>query len=100
MKTLSQEPNVSPPPGAEADIWEDGLRTICGPVRVIDGYDVRVWTAATQFEDGRVDVEGKSEAPNVSVEVAAAHGMTSRQTRELAALLIEAADEIDRWVGR
>jgi hypothetical protein len=36
----------------------------------------------------------------VVVENAESRGMTSAQARELAAVIIAAADEIDGWVGR
>lgn len=98
MTTITAD--VPVPAGARADIWEDGTRTILGPVRGVGDYDLIVCTAATQFADGKIDVEGKSEAPNVYVENHEATGMTSQQARELAAEIIEAADEIDGWSAR
>jgi hypothetical protein len=98
--TTTATPDVPLPAGAEADVWDDGGRTIRGPLRGVDGYDLIVWTAAEQFADGSIDVDGEVEAPNVLVENHAARGMTSDQARELAAVLIEAADEIDGWAAK
>jgi hypothetical protein len=77
--TTTTTPDVPLPEGCEADIWEGGGRVIRGPLRGVDGYDVIVWTAAWQFVDGRIDVAGNVEAPNVDVENHEARGMASAQ---------------------
>jgi hypothetical protein len=60
-----------------------------------EGFDVTVWASAMQWADGSID-DGRIEAPCISVDVAWEAGLSSEQARELAAVLIEAAGQIDR----
>jgi hypothetical protein len=53
-----------------------------------------VQATAVQFGDGRIDDGSVYEAPHVYLGDVA---LTSVQARELAAALIETADEINRW---
>ncbi len=102
-------PNVAPPPGAEPDVWEG---TTPMPHRVVyteprcvlnrTGDHLRspvVVAQAIQWADGFLD-DGLIEPPSVSIESSGDHGLTSAQARELAAAILEAADEIDGWAGR
>ncbi len=47
-----------------------------------------------------VDEGSTNEHPFVYVETNGDRGLTSAQARELAAVIIECADEIDRWAGK
>jgi hypothetical protein len=56
-----------------------------------------VQASAIQFADGRIDDGSVHEAPHVYL---GDDALTSTQARELAAALIETADEVDRWAAR
>ena len=56
-----------------------------------------VQATAIQFADGRIDDGGVHEPPRVNL---GDDALTSVQDRELAAALIETADEVDRWRRR
>ena len=56
-----------------------------------------VQATAVQFADGRIDDGSVHEPPRVYL---GDDGLTSAQARELAAALIETADEVDRWAAR
>jgi hypothetical protein len=58
---------------------------------------VSVQPTAIQFSDGRVDDGSVHEPPHVYL---ADNALTAAQARELAATLIEAADEVDGWASR
>ena len=96
--------DVSVPPGARPDTWQDDVpqpyRILFGEVRGIDGKDiddVSVQPTAVQFSDGRVDDGSVHQPPHVYL---CDDGLTGMQARELAALLIAAADEVDGWAAR
>jgi hypothetical protein len=75
-------------------------RVVASPNRVVQGppEGILVWTNAVQWLDGSVD-EGRIEPPDVSVDgVYWERGLTSAEARELAAVFIECADQIDGWV--
>ena len=74
-------------------------RILSGELRNIDGGSnyTTVQATAVQFTDGRIDDGGVHEAPHVNL---GDDALTSAQARELAALLVEAADEADRWSTR
>lgn len=95
-------PDVAPPAGTRADIWEGTPpeRIVFGADRGIPDYEVNVWTSANQFADGTLDDGSRTEPPTVHLEVGASTGMNSDQARILAAVLIGAAEEIDGWVAR
>jgi hypothetical protein len=91
-------PDIAPPPGAEADVWDDAGRDIyqlSGTVIASDDFMKcpLVSAVARQRLDGRL--------ADVAVEVddAGRQPLTSAQARELAGYLTEAADLIDRWAG-
>jgi hypothetical protein len=58
---------------------------------------LEVWTTAGQSADGCIDVD--QEPPTIRIDILWERGLTSGQARELAAVLIEGADQIDRWVA-
>ena len=94
-------PDVPIPTGARPDIWQDDApmpyRVLLGEVRGVDGIDidrVSVQPTAVQFSDGRVDDGSVHEPPHVYL---GDDGLSSSQARELASLLVEAADQADRW---
>jgi hypothetical protein len=72
-----------------------------GVSRGITGRDdVIVGTTALQFSDGSVDDGSGHEDPHVYAETNSDSGLSSGQARGLAAVLLEAAAEVDRWAGR
>src|SRR6476659_2964153 len=103
--TTTTPHDVLVPAGARPDSWENGPwqngvplshRVLLGETRRVNGrrdYDiVEVQPTAMQFSDGRIDVGSVYEPPQVDV---GDHGYTAVQARELAAAIIEAADEVD-----
>jgi len=92
--TTERCPDVAPPAGTIPDVWEGNpaQRVVAGINRGIDGHDIVVWTATVQCADGSL-----REPAQVHVELSHDDAMTADQARALAAELIEAADEIDRW---
>ena len=70
---------------------------LLGELRGIDGVDidrVSIQPTAVQFADGRIDDGGVHEPPRIYL---GDDALTSTQARELADLLVTAADEVDRW---
>jgi hypothetical protein len=68
-----------------------------GELRSIDGLHVdvvSVQATAIQFSGGRIDDGSVHEPPHVYL---GDDGLTAPQARELAALLIAAADTVDGW---
>ncbi|WP_157118283.1 hypothetical protein [Mycobacterium sherrisii] len=90
---------VPAPDGARVGNWEDGeapFRFISAPEREIAGTTVRVLAGAYQFADGSLDLGGKIGVPTVAID-GDADRLSVQQARELAAALIEAADEVEGW---
>ena len=84
----------APPAGSTPDIWEGDQRVVVGVDRTIDGRtEVLVWAAAVQYADGSLRQRV------VHVGANGYDSLTIDQARALAAQVIEAADEIDRWVN-
>ncbi|CAM3108272.1 hypothetical protein BST27_18605 [Mycobacterium intermedium] len=86
--------DVAPPDGGDHRPWQDEgdgtwSRFFVGTVRTMG--DVRVIIDGTQYSDGRIER---------FVTTDSAEGMGSAEARQLAALIIEAADEIDGWAER
>ncbi|MDO0975982.1 hypothetical protein [Mycolicibacterium frederiksbergense] len=86
--------NVPLPPGAEeAEHWseDDGewTRTVHGGARSVDGFDAAVYRTGTQASDGAVTWL-------MYVHVDDHDDMTAEQVRQLAAKLVEAADELEQ----
>jgi hypothetical protein len=98
-------PDIAPPPGAEfADDWEGDSphRVIVGFDRTVTDHTARVYAVVIQMADGSID-EGLIEGPHANIadgERSGIENLNSDQARELAAALLEAADEIDEWVAR
>jgi hypothetical protein len=103
------------PVGAETESgWYDddaphqAFRIIYGRVRSIGDEIVHlnghttglcdVETSACQYPDGTLDTG--NDGPRVQVHVYDDSGLTAAQARGVAALLLEAADEVDGWVQR
>jgi hypothetical protein len=105
MTTTTTTSSVPLPAGAECrDEWQDSLplayRIINSPNRGVEGHNVTVWSTAVQWSNGIID-DGRVEAPSTSVDIDGwENGLTSAQARELAAVLLECADEIDGWTRR
>jgi hypothetical protein len=57
-----------------------------------------VQTSAVQFRDGSINAS--DDPPQIQVYTYTDNGLGSTQARELAAVLIEAADEVDRWAAK
>ena len=68
-------------------------RIILGEDRGITNHKMAVHTVAIQFADGRI-ADGRIKAAIVY----SGQGLSSTQARELAAALLEAADQLDRWI--
>jgi hypothetical protein len=97
--TTNPSPDVPLPVGAvAADIWEgaDPERVVMGPNRGITDTDVLIWTTAIQRADGRIDDRPEPPLLRISGHVE----LNSDQARELAAVLLEDAAEMDAWVAR
>lgn len=84
-----------PEGGIHAGDWDphDPMpsRCIYGPVRKVTDAKWSIETATSQWADGTVDTEG------TWIEMSGEGLRNSDQARELAAALLEAADEVDGW---
>jgi len=102
MTTSTPHPPV--PVGAEPDVWVDDTvpyRVLYGASRGVSGRDdVIVGTSAIQLPYGPIDGGTVPEQPHVYVETNQDRGLSSAQARELAALLVGSADEVDGWAAR
>jgi hypothetical protein len=103
MTTSNPYPHVPLPAGTEDDgIWTDDdpqpYRVIHGVPRGVTGHELALQTSALQWADGSINTT--DDPPRVSIDIYYDDGLTSAQARDLAASLIEAADEIDRWATR
>jgi hypothetical protein len=74
-------------------------RVVLGAGRGVTEHNVVVHTSAIQCADGRID-DGRIVAPSVTIYYASynGRGLSRTQARELAARLLEAADELDGWI--
>jgi hypothetical protein len=94
-------PNPIPLPAGVVlvDDWQaddpQPYRVVMGADRGIDGHDLRVRPSAIQFADGRID-DGHIERLAIHVDDCD-RTLTAAQARELAAVLLAAADEVDGW---
>jgi hypothetical protein len=79
----------------------DGNSRVVGtPMRCVAGReDATVRGYAIQLRDGSIDTEG-DEPPHVWVECSGSRGLTTDEARELAALIVRVADQIDGWAER
>jgi hypothetical protein len=99
---------VALPAGASPDVWQNYVpsrpsnavlpyRVLLGEARGIPGLDVvSVQASAIQFSDGRIDDGSVHEPPHVYLRDEA---LSTAQARELATVLVEAADQADRWAA-
>ena len=102
---MSTTYDVPVPDGATAeDDWQNGTpqpyRTLFGEVRTVDGIHVdrvSVQVTALQFRDGQLDDGSVYEPPHVYL---GDEALSTGQARALAAVLISAADEADRWAAK
>jgi len=53
-----------------------------------------------QYQDGLIDDGSIEECPRVYVETNQDCGLSSTQARQLAAHIIDCADQIDRWAAK
>ena len=104
MTSATATPDVPIPSGARPDVWQADsplpYRVLFGARRAIDGLDVdrvSVQATAIQLPDGRLDDGSQYESRQVYL---GDDGLSSVQARDLAAALIEAADEVERWATR
>jgi hypothetical protein len=91
-------PNVPLPADvAAASDWQPNdplpYRIILGEDRGITNHKMAVHTVAVQFADGRI-ADGRIKAAIVY----SGQGLSGTQARELASALLEAADQLDRWM--
>jgi hypothetical protein len=75
-------------------------RVVLGANRGITDHKVAVQTSAIQFADGQIDDGGIVAPSKITISHASynGRGLSSAQARELAARLLEAADELDGWI--
>jgi hypothetical protein len=99
MIAQQTDTDPTPPPGADADIWEDdGHRDVYAPVGcVISSSDdimlcPLVTTVARQDRAGALD--------QIRVEVDAMSDLTAEHAMELAVYLTQAAAIAEQWAGR
>lgn len=95
--TPVHHPDVPVPAGAAPDTWQDDVpqpyRILFGVLRNTGGAEhTAVQATAVQYADGRIDDGSVHEAPHVDL---GDDALSSSQARELAAALIETADEVD-----
>jgi hypothetical protein len=103
-KTTHSYLSVALPAGVSAVFdWRPNdplpYRVVLGARRGVTDHNVVVHTSAIQFADGQID-NGGIVAPSITISHACYNGwgLSSTQARELAARLIEAADEVDGWI--
>ncbi|HZU50071.1 MAG TPA: hypothetical protein VFA16_22890 [Mycobacterium sp.] len=106
-------PSVPLPPGAvsyDGGEWLDSdagpyrcvFGAVRGPVETHLGDKVTVQTAAVQLPGGTVDDGSRIQCPVVDISqnnTDTILGLTAAQARQLARLLIAAADEIEWWAA-
>jgi hypothetical protein len=103
--TTNPYPDVVTAPGAAtstagADDDPQPYRIILGADRSIVDHPLEVRTSSVRWADATVD-DGRIEPPPVWVyDVGESKPLNSDQARELASALLQAAHEIDRWMGR
>ncbi|HEY6576795.1 MAG TPA: hypothetical protein VI029_18115 [Mycobacterium sp.] len=99
---LNPSIDIGPPPGSGfVDTWEAGggdRRVVLGIKHTVTDCDVTVSTSCIQYLDGRIDDGSGDECPRMYIDQSVE--LNSDQARELAALLLELAKQIDGWVAR
>jgi hypothetical protein len=104
MSTITSTPHIPPPPGfVGADEWQTTgadmpYRIVFGADRTVTDHPVHACICAFQFADDSI------EAPGVAVlnpdGYAGLYPLDSDQARELAAVLLAAADQLDGLATR
>lgn len=97
MPTTTPLPDVPLPPDAIADAdgweaWDNRFRVIFTPAETVAGTDIRVYGRARQLPDGMVDPD---HPPQVAIDEC---WLSIDQARAAAALILAAADTLERWV--
>jgi hypothetical protein len=107
--TTADLANIPHPAGATSvDEWEDsGYRLVWGDARRAESSNFSVQPVAVQLRDGSVPIQGvDSQQPFIHVDElengVSYEGLTITvdAARGLAAALLAAADEIERWAQR
>ncbi|MGQ9408931.1 hypothetical protein [Mycolicibacterium gilvum] len=100
--TRDCRPDVAPPPGANPDMWIDGVRDVWRQVGAVAvSRDPLKCPTVTVLAEQRRD--GSLGCIDVTLDVAMGRsdtGMAAVQARQLARLLTEAADLAERWASR
>jgi hypothetical protein len=91
-------PEVAVPAGAaHVAAWEHDQpipsRAFFGVPRGISGRTIVVGTSGHQWADGSIE-----SVPSIEI-IGDLHGLNGDQARDLASALLQAAEEIDRWVA-
>jgi hypothetical protein len=103
---INPYPDIAPPAGARPiEDWQaiepQPYRVVIGDDRTVTDHKLRVSPTAIQLADGSIDDGTTIEAPSVYVvDLDEGNLLNSDQARELASVLLEAADEIDGWAAR
>ncbi|TVS85213.1 hypothetical protein [Mycobacterium helveticum] len=98
-------PNVPLPAGSEVlTDWEDGLRVVTTPRRLLPGTRLLVSAVASQRADGTIFARQDVADAKVYIDELGEHGeaferlaVSGAEARVLAAALIEAADLLEGW---
>ena len=97
--------HVPVPAGAEiVEPWEPAdreypaYRIVTGAPRTITDHNLLVSASALQWADGTIEDGGLDDCPTIHVDRPAT--LNSDQARELAAILLDLAAQIDGWVRR
>ncbi len=99
MTQTTTTPDVPLPAGAIDTGWEAGTNEY-RVIRTTErhaGRNCVVFGSAVQFADGFIDDGKRDPKDPPTVRVVAADGMTVAQAREVAALILAIADELDGW---
>jgi hypothetical protein len=94
-------PGASAPPDSWAD-WNNEFRVIHTDGRRVSGCGCMVYGSALQFPDGHVDdgTLDPNDPPGICIDFDSSTNLTTDQARELAALIVSTADELDGWTRR
>ncbi|WP_185293364.1 hypothetical protein [Mycolicibacterium litorale] len=100
---MTQHPEPALPPNTVCeDGWQDDegqpYRIFSGRDRRVPGVDGVIGTSAIQYSDGTIETS-EDDGPHIWLGIAANEAITATQARQLAAQLIDTADEVDRWVS-
>ncbi|KUI27747.1 hypothetical protein AU194_21875 [Mycobacterium sp. GA-2829] len=95
------DPAQLPPNTVCEDGWQDDegrpYRIFSGRDRRVSGVEGVIGTSAVQYSDGTIEAS-QDDGPHIWLGIAVNEAINSSQARQLAALLLETADEVDQWV--